>query len=171
MNTIAVQQADLREPSGSDAGKWSRWFVFSAGAILLLTGLAKVISAFGTAHILQMSDPILRISFRNLFLLVGGVELLLSLICFSFNKRATLQVSLIAWLATNFAIYRLCLAGIGYQKPCSCLGNLTGVLHIPSEAADSIMKIILVYLLTGSYLALFCRRKQTNKQKQQTKTT
>jgi hypothetical protein len=169
MNAITIQQVDLREPSGNKSARWSRWFIFSAGAILLLTGLAKLISAFGTAHIFQMSDPILRISFRNLFLLVGGVELLISLICFFYGKHPMLQASLIAWLATNFAIYRLCLFEIGYQKPCSCLGSLTGVLHIPSETADSIMKIILVYLLTGSYLTLFCRRKQTNKQ--QTKAT
>ncbi len=161
MNAIRIQKVDLREPSWK---KTSRWFIFSAGAILLLTGLAKIISACGIPHILQMQDPILRISFRNLFLLVGGIELLISLICLFYVKRPMLQASLIAWLATNVTIYSLCLIGIDYQKPCSCLGHLTGVSHIPSETADSIMKTILVYLLTGSFLALFCREKQKNKQ-------
>ncbi|MGH7977270.1 MAG: hypothetical protein ACREC8_11490, partial [Limisphaerales bacterium] len=63
-------------------------------------------------------------------------------------------VGFIAWLATNFFIYRLGLIHIGYHKPCSCLGTLTDALHIPAQTADTAMKIILAYLLIGSYTAL-----------------
>jgi hypothetical protein len=44
---------------------------------------------------------------------------------------------------------------MGYHKPCNCLGNLTDALHIPLQTADTAMKIVLGYLLIGSYAILF----------------
>jgi hypothetical protein len=35
------------------------------------------------------------------------------------------------------------------------MGNLTDALHISPQVADTAIKIILVYLLLGSYAALF----------------
>jgi hypothetical protein len=35
------------------------------------------------------------------------------------------------------------------------MGNLTDALHIPPQTADTAMKIILAYLLLGSYGTLF----------------
>jgi hypothetical protein len=61
----------------------------------------------------------------------------------------------LAWLSTSFLIYRFGLVWAGYHKPCPCLGNLTDALHIPPQTADTAMKIILAYLLIGSYATLF----------------
>jgi hypothetical protein len=83
-----------------------RCFIFSAGALILVTAVAKLVSASGTARILQMPDPIFSILFRNVFLAVGGLELIVALLCF-FGKQLMLQTGLVAWLATNFVIYRL----------------------------------------------------------------
>lgn len=80
-------------------------------------------------------------------------ELTVALVCFFANRMAA-QVGLLAWLATNLVVYRLGLIWLG-QKPCSCLGNLTDALHIPPQIADTTMKIILGYLLLGSYTTLF----------------
>jgi hypothetical protein len=52
---------------------------------------------------------------------------------------------------------------VGYHKPCSCLGNLTDALHIPPPMADTAMKIILAYLLIGSYATLFWLWRQRKK--------
>jgi cbb3-type cytochrome oxidase subunit 3 len=43
------------------------------------------------------------------------------------------------------------------------LGNLTDALHIPPQAADTAMKIILAYLLIGSYATLFWLWRQRGK--------
>ncbi len=129
-------------------------FPISAGVILCFTGLAKVWTAFGNVKILIVSDPILHIQFRHLMLAVGMMELVLGIFCF-FKKWRTLTTRLVAFFGTNFLVYRLGLWWIDWRKPCNCLGNLTDVLNIPPQTADTVMKIILAYLLIGSYASLF----------------
>lgn len=125
-------------------------FLYSSGAILVVTAIAKFVSACGGARILQSSDPILGISFRSVFWLVGMVELIVAIVCF-FGTRAATQTQVTAWLATSFVAYRAGLLFMGYNKPCSCLGNLTDALHISTQVGDAAMKIVLAYLLLGSY--------------------
>jgi len=134
--------------------KIARGFIYSASLLLLVTAAAKLVSASGQAHMLQLTDPILLISFHHLFWILGFLELIVAAVCF-FGKRLALQAGLLACLATNFVFYRLGLVLVGYHKPsCSCLGNLTDALHIPPQTADTVMKIILGYLLFGSYTTL-----------------
>jgi methylamine utilization protein MauE len=137
-------------------------FIFFSGVLLFLTAIAKLISAGGGVRILQEHDPILSLTFRCVFLIVGLFELAVALVCL-FGKRIELQAGLIALLATNFAVYRLGLIWIGYHRPCKCLGNLTDALHIPPQTADTAMKIILAYLLIGSYATLFWLWRQRKK--------
>lgn len=136
-----------------------RWFVFTAGAVLALTGIAKVWSGLGNSKFLGVVDPIIGIKFGQLMLMVGLAEMAIALVCF-FNKRQTLALGLVAWLSTSFVIYRLGLLWMGWKKPCSCLGNLTDALHIPPQVADNIMKVVLAYLLIGSYGLLFWQWKR-----------
>ena len=130
-----------------------RLFIWSAGALFFITGMAKLVSAIGSADVLRMRDPILAIPFRYLFVLAGGLELAIAFFCV-FGRRMELQVGSIAWLATVFLVYRLGLWLIDYHKGCSCLGNLMEVLHISQEMAGQIMRGVLVYLLVGSYVLL-----------------
>jgi hypothetical protein len=44
------------------------------------------------------------------------------------------------------------------------LGALTDEIHIPSQTADTAMKIILAYLLIGSYASLIWLWRQKSKQ-------
>jgi hypothetical protein len=140
-----------------------RKFIFiSGGAILALTGVAKVWSGLGTAKVLAVADPIIGIQFGHLMLVVGLAEIVVALLCF-FGKSQKLALGLVAWLATNFVVYRLGLWWVDYHKPCSCLGNLTDALHISPDTADTAMKIILGYLLLGSYGTLFWLWQQKGK--------
>jgi len=131
-----------------------RWFLYSAATVLLLTAAAKLISSFGHGTILQTRDPLTGFQFQDLFRIVGGIEIVVALVCI-FSKRTWLPAGLVAWLATSFLAYRIGLTAVGYHRPCSCMGNLTDALHIPPQTADTIMKIILAYLLLGSYATLF----------------
>jgi hypothetical protein len=126
------------------------WFVPSVSAILIITGFAKVWTAFAPTKVLAVTDPITGISFGHLMLAVGIAELFIASICL-IGKSQKLKLGLIAWLATNFVVYRLGLWWLGWKKPCSCLGNLTDALHISPQVADNLMKVILAYLLIGSY--------------------
>lgn len=142
--------------------KLFRFFVASAGGLLLITSAAKIISSMGTAEVLQLNDPILLVTFRHLFWFVGTIELIVAIVCFSTYKME-FKISLLAWIATNFLYYRTGLLLLGYHKPCSCLGNFTEVLHIPEQTADAAMKIIFTYLLIGSYAILLWLWRQNKK--------
>jgi hypothetical protein len=139
-----------------------RGFMVSAGTLLLATAVAKLISAGGNARILQFPDPIFAIPFRHVFWIVGVLELVIALVCL-FGRQPRLQAGLLAWLATSFVIYRLALSLSGYHGSCHCLGNLTDALHISPQTADTVMEVILVYLLIGSYATLFWLWRQKRK--------
>jgi hypothetical protein len=100
-----------------------KWFLKVAGSALGLTGLAKAFSAIGSAHALDAADPLIGIPFRQLLLLVALVELFVAFFCLFTDKR---QFSLlaVAWLSTNFLVYRLGLWLIGWHHPCACMGSL-----------------------------------------------
>jgi len=142
--------------SAADRGRILRWFVWSAGVLFVITGLAKAFSATGSARALEVADPIIGIPFRHLLLLVGLLELCIAFFCLFTDKR---QFSLLAvtWLATNFVVYRVGLWWMGWHRPCGCLGNLTDLLGISPHTADTIMKLVLAYLLIGSYGFLLWR--------------
>ncbi len=127
-----------------------------AGALLGVTGFAKAFSAIGPARALDTADPLIRIPFRQLLLLVGLMELLIAFFCLFTDKRR-FSLLAIAWLSTNFLVYRLGLWFVGWHRPCGCMGNLTDLLQISPRVADNIMKGVLAYLLVGSYVLLFAQ--------------
>jgi len=131
-----------------------RHFLQSAGTLLLITAFAKLASSFGNARVLDIPDPVLSISFRDMFRFVGVLELMIALVCF-FGKSVTIRAMFVAWLATSFIIYRIGLLWVHYSRPCGCLGNLTDALNISPETADIAAKVVLGYLLLGSYFSLF----------------
>jgi hypothetical protein len=116
--------------------------------------VSKLVSSLGDASLLQVSDPIFKLPFRYVLIGAAVAELIVAIICF-FSDRIVLKAGLIAFLATNFSVYRLGLWLIGYHGHCLCLGNLTDAIHLSPHAADIIMKVILAYLLIGSYITLF----------------
>jgi hypothetical protein len=61
--------------AASAEGRLVRWFCLSAGLILLLTGLAKVLSTLGISRMLDVVDPVFGLKFRHLFMGVGLLEL------------------------------------------------------------------------------------------------
>jgi hypothetical protein len=81
-----------------------------------------------------------------------------------FSKRQTPAPGLVAWMSTNFVVYRLGLWWLNWKSPCSCLGNLTAALHISPQAADNIMKVLLACLLIGSYGLLIWRWRMDGRQ-------
>jgi len=139
--------------------KLIRSFLYSSGAILIVTAIAKLISSFGATRILQSPDPILLLSYQKVFWIVGSIELIVAITCF-FSRKVGLPVMLLACLSTSFLLYRVGLKCMGYQKPCGCLGNLTDSIHIAPATADFIMKIALAYMMIGSYVILFWLRNQ-----------
>lgn len=128
----------------------ARKLLIVAGILLIITGLAKVVSQTGMATILDTRDPIIPATMRQVLLAVGAIEILLGVLCFS-SKNFRMQGALVAWFATSVLLYRGGLWYVGYTKPCSCIGTLTDVIHVDEEMADKIAKLILCYLLAVGY--------------------
>lgn len=129
-------------------------FVFSAGVILAITGVAKGYSALGESRALGLDDPVFDFPFRQLMLLVGGLEIVIAVLCLC-TRHLVLNTSLVAWISTNFLAYRMIVHWFGWQFPCSCLGNLTDRLPIAPQTIDIIIKSMLAYLLVGGYASLY----------------
>ena len=147
MSEATVSEAVVPEQSANCL--FSRRFILSAGVILAVTGIAKLWTGLGSSKFLAVVDPIIGIKFGTLMLVVGVAEIVIAGVCF-FRKRQTLALGLVAWMSTNFVVYRLGLWWMDWKKPCSCLGNLTDAVHISPQLADNIMKVVLAFLLVGS---------------------
>ena len=92
-------------------------------------------------------------------LAVGVLEIVVAIVCFVRALR-TLGLELVTSVAIVFSAYRIGLWWIGWQKPCSCLGNLTDALHISPQLADNVMKGLLAFMLTGSVSLLILHQRQ-----------
>jgi hypothetical protein len=138
------------------------FFISSAFVILAATGAAKIFSAITGGDVLQAFDPVFGISLRRLFVVVGGIEIVVALVCL-LGQRTGFQAGLLLWLAVSFVVYRLGLLLLGNPKFCGCLGTLTGALHISPQVADFAMKVISVYLLLGSCATLFWHSRMEHK--------
>lgn len=128
-----------------------RGYLVSAGVLLMLTALAKCISASGTSRMLLQPDPVVALSYGRVFWITGIFEFGIAITCLISSRHPAIAAGMVALLSTNLVLYRLTYAWLGHHKPCSCLGTLTGLLHTAPQTADMGMKIILAYLLVGSY--------------------
>ena len=120
-----------------------RLYLWTVGVPLGVTGVAKVVMVLGSAAILDTSDPLVGLPFWYLLLVSGVAEMCVTVLCFS-AKRAEIPLMLTAWVGTGFVLYRWGLWFIGWHHPCACMGSLVGALHLSDQAADNIMKGVLV---------------------------
>lgn len=129
-------------------------FVKSAAAIFATTGVAKIIAAFSHAPLVAfMPDPVFGVEERYVFMGVGLLEFVVCAVCVG-RSSSLLSVKLIAWMATNFLMYHVTLFLMGWQQPCACLGYLTSAFHIAPRVGDFLVRMLVAYLLIGSYLVL-----------------
>jgi predicted RNA-binding Zn-ribbon protein involved in translation (DUF1610 family) len=134
--------------------KMIRQFTYSAGALLLAAAMGMFISTWAGTGLIHPHDPIFKIPIPRLFWIVGGLELLIALICL-FGKRVSLQVTLVLWLAMNFTVYQIGLWGMGVSGGFKgYLGDVSAAFGISFSTADLMMKTLVLYLLSGSILSL-----------------
>jgi|ERR1700722_1074272 len=135
--------------------KGYQYYIKSAGCLLLVFGVAKWISAFGHSKILTEPNPLFGLQFRYVLILTAMIELIVAMICF-FGAHRFSQLLSLALLSTNILGYRIFLLLIGAEAPCPCLGGLTDAIGVSPHAADVLSKVVLAYLLVGSYFLLLC---------------
>lgn len=135
-------------------------FVFSCGAILTLTAFAKFYTLTGHAGMLDMPDPLFRLSYRMLLWIAGLAEL--ATVVFLMLARDDRKKCLcVCCLGLLFALYRLGIVWLQPSRHCPCLGTVTQKLGIRPETADLALEVLLGYLLMGSlYFMLVERRRR-----------
>jgi hypothetical protein len=159
VSVTALAKMDSDESSPKNAGRLAMWFIHSAGVILLVTGLAKIYSSVGEAKVLEVIDPIFRITFRQLMVATGMIELVVACFCF-FNHSSNFRLAAVVWISASFLLYRGGLWSMHWRRPCPCLGTLTDQFHISTDKVDSIMLFLASYLFFGSiFCCLFLRKR------------
>jgi len=131
----------------------ARCFIFSAGIVMLITSYAKVITAIGSDQILHEADPIFKLHYRSLLLIIGGLEFIIGLLAL-FERKWGWSAIAIVWIASCFGIYRVGLSWVGWHKPCSCLGTITDTIHLSPNTVEWILRAVIAYLALGSLFAL-----------------
>ena len=135
-------------------GEWVRWFVRSAGVVLLVTGLAKLWSAMGEARALGLRDPLFGLRFRQLMAGVGLLEVMVSGVCLV-GRRERFSLVLVGWLAGNFALYRVGLWWLDWKRPCGCSGHVRDTLEMPQQEAKGIGRACIGRLLGGDVRGVY----------------
>jgi hypothetical protein len=125
------------------------WFVISAGVLLAVVGGAKWWSATGDARILKQTAPLLGIPWRDAMILLGGLEIALSLFCLLHYRRRSARL-FVQWISLNFALYQAGLWWIGWAT-CGCQGQITNALRLSDQTAGIVIKLLLAWLLLGSW--------------------
>ena len=136
-----------------------RWFMLSAGGILLFGGITRLLNVFEKTPQLDISSPIVLISFRQLLLCIGIVDLIVACLCLFTNKR-TLSLVLITWLVTIYGVYRVGLWTTGWYHPYPLLANLMETLNISPFMADGLATAISAFLFIGSIRMLWIENRK-----------
>jgi len=132
------------------AGWFSRFFIRSVQAMLLITAGLKLAAASGAVQNLDKVDAVVWfLSMRQLMMVAALAELGAVAAMVQWPKTDT-TIELIASCGCLFLSYRVAGWLINASAPCGCLGNL-GTL------GDSIAKVMLGWMLLGS-LALITYR-------------
>lgn len=128
-------------------------FFCSAACILSVAGLLKIISVSGEARGLSLLDPLLQLTNRQVFLIVGIFEVALA-VCLIIGRNSTLQLLSLAWFSTVLVAYRVIIWWKGIVRPCGCLGAASDWFPWLSKHQDRLMQFALMYLFIGSYFLL-----------------
>ena len=132
-------------------------FTHTAAALLLVMASALfLINLAGPIHLVLPRDPISGISLRYLFWIFGAIAALLAFLCL-FSERPARAIPWVAWLATNFLIYRIGLYFEGCHNLTGFLASATYAFAIPAKAASLLVDAAFTYLFIGSCILLLWR--------------
>jgi DNA-directed RNA polymerase subunit RPC12/RpoP len=131
-----------------------RFFTNSAGTLLMAVALALFVANWASTGLTQSHDPVLMISMRNLFWVVGVVALVVAMVCL-FGEKIWLKTILILWLMMNLLAYQIGFLSKGIHVSFGVyLSSLAEAFGITAHTAYLILGIVFLYLLAGSLASL-----------------
>jgi hypothetical protein len=132
-----------------------RFFVRSAAALLLCMATALFVSnSFEKiADLIPIREPLLGLELPKFYWILGALCVAVSLPClFSANPRGA--VPWLAWLASNFLVWRAGLYWSGAHTLAGYLGSFSNAFAVPPWTASVILDVVIGYLVIGSCLLL-----------------
>jgi predicted RNA-binding Zn-ribbon protein involved in translation (DUF1610 family) len=129
--------------------KLTKFFIQSAGAVLLAAALVRFLIATGSDMVLVMPEPLLGLPLRYGVLLVGGFELFVALICL-FGWQPGLQLGWLAWASTNYLVYWIGIFIMHCYPQTTCIGSLTDPLQLSRGKLGLMIELLPLYLFFGS---------------------
>jgi hypothetical protein len=122
-----VGKDDRRRANASrGGGRIERWAGWVAASLLILAASIKLawLVRSGAQARLQLLVPSLVVPFLSEWLLIKLVIAIEYLVACAvlLSRTSFFRFSLIAWLATVFLAYHLCLDALGHGASCHCLG-------------------------------------------------
>ena len=129
--------------------KGIKLFIYSAGAILLAAALERFLVATGQTPVLTFPEPVMGVPLRYAVLLVGAFELAVALVCL-FGRQTGLQLGWLAWMATNYVVYRIGLLTMGMHHQATCIGSLTDPLYLERGTVGIMGGLSPLHFLIGS---------------------
>jgi hypothetical protein len=133
--------------------KLIKFFIQSAGGILLAAALIRFLIAMGNDPMLAMPEPLLGLPIRYAVLLVGGVELVVALICL-FGRRLSLQLGCLVLATVIYLVYWIRIFIMHRHPQTTCIGSLTDPLQLARGTPEIIIGLLPFYLLLGSCVAI-----------------
>ncbi len=132
----------------------SRRYLWACTCTLGLTGLLKLISAFGHAGILEVADPLFGIQTRSVLSTIGIIEIFIAITLRRLqNKRSALCLA--SWTWINFLLYRSFLIFTGTGATCPCLGTWVDWLGVRASVVNDTLMVISISMSLGGILLLF----------------
>ena len=129
------------------------FFITSVIVILLLSAVAKLVSATGKAKILTRRDPLVGLTYGRVLLFAAALDSI-TVVALLATRAKSLQLVMIACLSLVFGAYRAGSALTGAPPLCPCLGTVSQALHIPAPIVDRATFVVFLYLLIGSFALL-----------------
>lgn len=111
----------------------------------MLTGAAKLPSAFWGAQILKVRDPLLGVETQTLMMVAGMAEIALCVVLLLWRDDLA-RAWLLFVVGLEFALYHLCLLFTGWTHPCGCLGSLHGWLGLTPKSGNAISLALAICL-------------------------
>ena len=123
-----------------------RMLTWSSVLLLIAAALSKVWAIAAALPVLNGVDPMFSVNNRYILIGVAIAELSCAAVV-AFSAQAWLKALALAWIATNFILYRAALVLSGAGTPCPCLGGIGARVGLSSAATEFITKSTVVFFL------------------------
>ncbi len=130
-------------------------FYFTNSAAALLAAMATVffVGNLATGTLVQPHDPVLMVSMRILFWILGMAGLAVSLFCI-FANNPQWKIALVLWLSLDLVIYGFAFQWSGTHGLGTYLGAVAEPFGLSTGTSGFILTAMFVYLLVGSSFLL-----------------